>query len=122
MKIEPDIALVGDERLPGVDTHAHAHPSRRERALGVTRGRHRIRGLGERDEDRIALRVDFDPVVRGDRGAKKLSLRREYLAVAIAELAQETRRSFDVREEECHGARWERAHGTSIRSGPIRDG
>ena len=61
--VEPDVALVGPERLPRVQSHPHPHRPAGKRALRVGGGRHRIGRTRERDEERIALRVDLDPLM-----------------------------------------------------------
>ena len=61
--VEPDIALVRPERLAGVQPHPHAHRAARKRALRVGGGGHGVGRAREGDEERVALRVDLDPVV-----------------------------------------------------------
>ena len=63
MHVEPDVALVGPERFPRVQAHPHAHRAVRKRALRVGGGRDRVGRARKRDEERVALRVDLDPVV-----------------------------------------------------------
>jgi hypothetical protein len=71
-----------------------------QRALSCHRGRNRGRRAREDGEERVALAVDLDPVVLGERAAEQLVVPREDLAVAIApELLQEPGRPLDVREE-----------------------
>ncbi len=67
--VDPDVALVGDYRFPGVDPHPDANRSVAERVLSCPRRRERIGGTREGDEERIALRVDLDAAVPLERGA-----------------------------------------------------
>jgi hypothetical protein len=59
--VEPDVALAGDRRLPGVQPHPHAEVGAvrpgagEERALAGDCGRRRVRRAREGDEERIAL-------------------------------------------------------------------
>ena len=62
----------------------------------------------EREEERIALRVDLDATL-GDAGVPDHSpMLGERVRVRLcAEFPQQARRALDVREEERHGSRWE---------------
>ena len=82
----------------------------RERALRGRSGGDRIVRATESDEERVALRVDLDPVVRGERVAKHLPVRREHVLVAAAEPAGELGRPFDVGEEKGDGSGGEAGH------------
>ena len=65
--VRSDVALVGDVRCPGVDPHAHADRSGRKHLLSLGGGGNCGRRGGERDEERVALRIHFDPVVANER-------------------------------------------------------
>ena len=62
MHVEPDVALLGPKRLPGVQPHSHPHQAFRERSLRVGSCRDRVGRTRKRHEERIALCVDLDPV------------------------------------------------------------
>ena len=104
--VEPDVALLVDRRLAGVQAHPHAHVRlagpglRRVRALSLDRGGHRVARAREREEERVALRVDLDPVARSERVADEASVRRQHVAVVVTEALEELRRVLDVGEHE----------------------
>ena len=58
-----DVALVGHERLAGVNAHPDADRPGLERPLRLDRGGDGVGGPRERDEERVALRVHLDAVV-----------------------------------------------------------
>ena len=72
-----------------------------ERLLPGLGGGDRTGSGRERDEERVALRVDLDAVVRGERGPKDAPVLCERLGVPVgAERVQQAGRALDVREEE----------------------
>ena len=108
-----DVALVRQQRRARVNAHPHRD---RQRRLGFLRGRQRTRRGRERDEERIALRVDLDAAVPRERVAQDASMLGERLRVLrLAELVQQPRRALDVGEEEGDGAGRELAHPSMIR-------
>ena len=104
MDVDADVALVGDLRLPGVDPHANADRAAPERLAGGGRGRDRVGGSRERDEEGVALGVDLDAVVPGERSSQRGAVLGEEIGVPGAVLLEEPRRAFDVREEEGDGS------------------
>jgi hypothetical protein len=58
--VDPDVALVGDDGLAGVNSHAHADRAFRERAAGLVRRRYRVGSAREGHEESVSLRVDLD--------------------------------------------------------------
>jgi hypothetical protein len=58
--VDPDVALVGDDGLAGVNSHAHAHRAFRESAAGLVRGRHSVGSAREGHEESVTLGVDLD--------------------------------------------------------------
>ncbi len=64
----------------------------------------RVSRTRERDEERVALRVDLVSAVSGEGGAEQSLMVRKHAAVPLAELLDEPRRPFDVGEEEGDGA------------------
>ena len=84
--VEPDVALVGPERLARVQAHPHAHRAVRKRALRVGGGRHGVGRAREGDEERVALRVDLDPVVPPPGVPQRTAVLGEHVRVPVAEL------------------------------------
>ena len=106
--VDADVALVGHERLAGVDAHPNADRAGLERPLRLGR---RGDGSGrprERDEERVSLGVDFDPVVPPEGLAEHAPVLGEEIGVGRPVLVEETRRPFDVGEEERDRAGWQR--------------
>ena len=112
--VEPDVPLVGDDRLARVNAHADADRPGRQRRLALLRGGQRITRARERNEERVALRVDLDPVVRGERCTKRAAMLAERVGVAVTELVQQLRRALDVGEEEGDGSAGKLAHRAMI--------
>ncbi len=65
--VDADVALVGDERLTGVDAHAHAEDLAFERTPCLGRRGHRVGRAAECDEEGVALGVDLDAGVARER-------------------------------------------------------
>jgi hypothetical protein len=82
--VEPDITLVGDLRLPGVDADADADRPRRKADLDLLGRRHGIGRPCECAEERVALGIDFDTVVFGEDGAHQLAVLGEGTRVPVA--------------------------------------
>jgi hypothetical protein len=104
--VDPDVALLGHERRPRV--HPDAHPDRPggEHFLALPCGCDRARRCREGDEERVALRVDLDPVVTGERPAQRVPVLGERVGVPfVAELVKQPSRSLHVGEEERDRAR-----------------
>ena len=104
MDVDPDVALVGDDRLARVEPHADADRPVVERRLAVGGGGERVRCARERDEERVALRVHLDAAVPRERLAQDAPVLGQQVRVPVAVLVQQPRRAFDVREEERDGA------------------
>ena len=96
---EADVALARSFGFAAVDTHPHADWASSERSLGLGRGGGGIARRAERDEERVALRVDLGAPVRTEGGPQETAMPGEQLGVAVWRLTQESCRSFDVREE-----------------------
>jgi hypothetical protein len=98
----------------------HADPNRPsfEGAPRLARRRHRIGCPRERDEERVALRVHLDAFVAREREPDRAVMLGEHLGVPVAELAQESRRALDVREEERHGPGGQVAHRSRMTRPP----
>ncbi len=66
MDIAANIALVANKRCPRVDAHADADwPVARESLREVRGGGESAGRGGEREEERVSLRVDLDAAVSG---------------------------------------------------------
>src|SRR5205085_1149686 len=114
--VDPEVALVAEARFAGMEPHAHADGrAARPRmvaqpALRVDRRADRVARAWEREEERVALRVDLGPAVRRERLAHDPPVLPRDLGVVVAELLQQLRRAFDVGEGERDGSAGERAH------------
>ena len=105
--VDPDVALLGYDRLARVEPHAHADRPAAERCLPIGGGRDRVGGARERDEERVALRVHLDAAVPRKGLPQHTTVLAQQLRVALAVLVQQPRRALDVREEERHCPRGE---------------
>ena len=81
--VRSDVALVGDVGRPGVDPHAHADRSGREHLLRLGGGGNCGRRGGERDEERVALRIHLDTVVVKERLTKCAAMLGQRVCVGI---------------------------------------
>ncbi len=109
--VEAEVALLPDVRLARMDPHAHEHLLTAgpvvlvESSLGVDRRGDCVARPGEREEERVALRVDLRSAVRAERLAHEAPVvGRHPPVVLVAELLQQARRAFDVGEDERDGA------------------
>ena len=124
--VDPHIvgACLGARGRSFSGVHPHAHTDRgamregrrTESALRRRRPTDRLRGDGEHHEERVALDADLDAVL--ERITEQARMHRKDLVKSLrAQLVQELRRAFDVREEKREGARREPsplAHSTCI--------
>ena len=108
MDVHADVALLGHERLAGVDAHPHLDRPGFERPLRLGRGGGGVGHSREGHEERIALGVHLDPVVSPEGLANHAPVLLEENRVVGSVLLKETRRPFDVGEEKRHGAGWQR--------------
>ena len=106
MHVQPDVVVLSDIRLAGVDTDPHAHVDalgpalRRQRALRAHGGGDRVAGTREGHEERITLGVDLATVVFRERRPQQPLMLRKHLAVPAAQPRQQPRRTLDVAEQE----------------------
>ena len=98
--VDADVALVGDDRLTRVDPDPHLHRTVAERLLSFSRGRNGVGCASERNEQRVALRVDLDPFVTTEHVAQGAPVIGKQRHVARPVLVQQARRALDVGEEE----------------------
>jgi hypothetical protein len=75
----------------------------RERSLRGDRGRDRFAGAPESDEERVPLCVDLVAAELREGGPQEPLVVGAHLAVPLAEALDESRRAFDVGEEESDG-------------------
>ena len=107
---EAVVPLLRHGRLGCVDAHSHAKAASRrpflrsERVLAVDRGGGRLLGAREREEERVALIVDFLASVLADGRAQDLPVVGEHVSVPLAQMLQQLRRALDVREHEGDGS------------------
>ena len=103
--VDADVSLGGQRRCPGVQSHPDPDRAGLERLLPGLGGGDRAGRGREGDEERVALRVDLDAVVCGERFPKDAAVLCESLGVRVRpERVQQARRTLDVREEERDGA------------------
>ena len=103
---EAGVAPVGGHGLARVQAHANPDLNslrpvvRHERALTLDRSEEGVARARERDEERVALRVDLVSAVSVERLAEQALMVGQHGAVVLAELLDEPRRALDVGEEE----------------------
>ena len=115
MHVDTDVPLLGDERRPRVDADPDADRPAGERLRQLGRRRQRSRRGREGDEERIALRVHLDPVVRVERRAQLPPVLGERSGIRLRpKLVQESRRPLDIREQERDRAAGQLAHASSV--------
>ena len=98
--VDADVALAGEERLAGMESHPDVDRAAPERLLTLGRRLDRIGRAREHDEECVALRAELGAVVAGESLTEDTTVFRQRLRIGIAELVQQLRRSLDVREEE----------------------
>ena len=115
--VEPEVALVADRRLAGVQAHPDADLAAlrplvcRERALGRHRPGDCVPRARERVEERVALGVDLGATLVAEALAEQQPVVADDVAVGVAELLEQPRRALDVGEEKRDGASGKRCHG-----------
>jgi hypothetical protein len=114
--VDPDVALVGDDRLAGVEPHADADRSVSQRRLRGGGGRDRVGCARERDEERVSLGVHLDAAVSRKRFAQHAAMLAQQIRVPLAVLVQQPSRSLDVGEEKGDGSAGKVAHVPMMRS------
>ncbi len=118
--IEPEVPLLADRGLTGVQPHPHPHGGAvgplvcLERALGRDGGANGIAGASERVEERVALRVDLRAAVRGERLADDPPVIARHVGVRVPELLEQPGRALDVGEHEGDGSGRQRRHGAIV--------
>ena len=107
MDVHADVALLGHERLAGVDAHPDPDRPGPECPLRLGRGGDGVGRPRERDEERVALGVHLDPVVSPEGLADHAPMLFEEIGVGRPVLLKETSRPFDVGEEKRDRAGWQ---------------
>ena len=104
--VEPDIPLLVHGRFTRVQTDPHADVDltgprlRCVRTLRLDSRGDGVSRTGEHEEEGVALRVDLDAVASRERVADDPPVRRQHLAVVVAEALEKLRRVLDVGEDE----------------------
>jgi hypothetical protein len=104
VNVHAHVPLVGDDRLAGVDAHAHADRPGFERAASGRRRGDGIGGARKGDEEGVALRIDLHARPSAERLTQQAPVLGEEIGVSVAVLVKESRRAFDVGEKERYGA------------------
>jgi hypothetical protein len=116
MHADADIPVSGQVRLAGVQAHTNLDlhvvlpAGSSEPALYGGRGRNRIRGPFEGEEEPIALSVYLHASVLGDRPPNEVAMFGQHGAVALSQVLHELGRATDVREEQRDGSAWKLRH------------
>ena len=117
---KPQVAVGRERRVTGVDPHPHSDrgPFRPclfgQRALCSDGCLDGVLRAAERDEERVALRVDLLAARLLEGPAQEPAVRREHVAVGVAQLPEEDRRALDVGEQKGHGAARPLVHRLSL--------
>src|SRR5829696_5943459 len=110
-----------------MEPHADAHGRFRrpsvcaERALRGDRAAHGVAGAHEREEECVALGVDLATTGAAELLAQDPAVLVQHIAVRIAEIATQLRRSFDVGEQERDRPRRQLTRGALDRTIVIAD-
>lgn len=88
MDVKADVPLRGQLGLAGVQAHPHPDRPRGKCALAIRSGSDGVRGAGERNEERITLRVDLDALVVGKCRAESPPMLVQRRPIAVAELVE----------------------------------
>ena len=108
--VETDVSLLVHRRLTGVQPDPYADLDLARPRLSGMRAL-RLDGSGdgvsrtrEHEEEGVTLRVDLDPVACREGVADDSPVRRQHVAVVVAEALEELRRVLDVGEDEGDGS------------------
>src|SRR5262245_53176534 len=111
---EPGVPPIRRNRLTGVDSHPDSQLRSVgpfllcERPLRVDCGENRFARVCERDEEGIALGVDFVPAMACECLAEQRLVRGQRLRIAFTEPRDELSRAIDIREQEGDCPGWRR--------------
>ncbi|HYY04761.1 MAG TPA: hypothetical protein VE736_12815 [Gaiellaceae bacterium] len=100
MDVRSDVPLVGHDRFSGMNPDPDANRGVFQGTLGFSSGGNCFLRAGEDIEERVALCIHFNAVVRAKRGSQKTAVLGEHLGVPIAQFVEQPRRAFDVGEKE----------------------
>ena len=121
--VDAEVALATDSWLTCVQAHAHANRLavgplvHGVRALRFDGCRDGVASPREREEERIALRVDLDTAARRKALAHQPAMAGQDLAVLVSERFEQARRPLDVAEDERDGSARQSSHALSM---PLR--
>ena len=105
MEVVADVALVNEKWRSGVNADPDVQRPRSEVVRDLLCGSNCAVGSRECEEECVALRVDFDPVVPVEGSTNDGSMGRQGVRIARwTELAQEPGRTSDISEHERDGA------------------
>jgi hypothetical protein len=116
--VDAHIAFLGDERLTRVDPNPHADRTASEPGVAFRRCGQRIRRPLESNEERVSLRIDFNPTMARKRPAKEKTVLREHNGVTITKLVEQPRRALHIREKKRDGATGQLGHIWMMRPRP----
>jgi hypothetical protein len=97
--VDADVALAGQHRLACVHADAHAHDAGRQRCLALSGSSDGVGGLRKDIEERVTLGVHLNTTMSLEGFTQRSAVLLQDDAIAITELLQEARRTFDVSEE-----------------------
>jgi hypothetical protein len=98
-----------------MQAHADAQGALGELRLCFGGSASRLTGVGEDDEEGIALRVNLEPAVAGESRAQDPVVLGERLHIAGPELLEQPRRALDVSEEQGDGSDGKLGHPAMMR-------
>ena len=99
------VPFVVDIRRAGVQAHAHAHLTRRERPLALRGTSERTVCGGKREEERVPLRIDLDTAVAVESIPQHSAVLGQGCGVSgVPERVEQPGRAVDVGEEERDGS------------------
>src|SRR5438874_2104478 len=111
MNVCADVALCRQERRSGMHTHAHADWPRGKLLRDRPRSFHCPHRLRERNEERVALRIDLDATVRGEGRSHDLPVAAQLIGVRFRpQFVEKACGTLDIREEECDVSRGKARH------------
>ncbi len=112
MHVHSHIPRARQHRFARMQSHPHAQihilgPRMcRERALRVGGKTHGVGGAEKREKERVALRINFMPVVFFAERAKQIVMLFQQFCVLVPQTFEQFRRTFNVGEHERHRSRW----------------
>jgi hypothetical protein len=100
MYVDPNVAILPNGRLAGMNPNAHSHGAAGQRSLDSLSGCDCVGRSGEGDEEGVALSVYLDAVVVREGFPKEPPVLGKRLCIGITKLVKQSGRPLDVREKE----------------------